>query len=293
MRIRTLAIEHQLMADGMRIFDMIRLLVPEIEPHTTKVHLAGHNGLEDPLDVFLAGDFPAWQKTQNQKNFERPYILSLIKMPQRDRWLFAGVHRVLGQATWGPDAWVGRGECWNYPLEEMEAASQLTGRLVINFTRPGRNSYLIAEKWIDAITLAEIYARRRSIGEFPGYRSVALTFDELRLVAGQGLASWRAALSSVGGVYLISDTESGDLYVGSATGAGGIWQRWSDYAATGHGGNVELRALVNGDGIDRAKPFRFSILEIADVHTGEADVLARESHWKSVLLSREHGLNGN
>ena len=277
----------------MRIFDMLRLLVPELEPSHTKLHLAGHNGLEDPLDVFLAGAFPAWQMTQNQKNFERPFVLSLIKMAERDRWLFAGVHRVMDQASWGPDVWVGRGECWNYPLVEVEAASALTGRLVASFTRPGRNSYLNAEKWADAITLAEVYPRRLAIADFPGYRSVALTFDELRMVAGQGLASWRAALSSVGGVYLISDTESGHLYVGSALGAGGLWQRWCDYAATGHGGNVELKAIVNGHGLDRAKHFRFSVLEIADVHTGEADVLAREAHWKRVLLSREVGLNRN
>jgi hypothetical protein len=277
----------------MNVFEMLRLLAPVLEPAQTKLHLAGHNGLEDPLDVFLAGDFPAWQMTQNQKNFERPYVLSLIKMAERDRWLFAGAHRVVGSATWGPDVWVGRGECWNYPLEEMGDTSELTGRLVVNFTRPGRNSYLNAEKWADVIALAEVFPRRLAIGDFPGYRSVALTFDELRLVAGQGLASWRAALSSVGGVYLISDTETGELYVGSASGAGGIWQRWTDYSATGHGGNVELRAVVNGSGLQRASAFRFSILEIADIHTGEDDVLAREAHWKRVLLSRSHGLNGN
>lgn len=277
----------------MRVFDILRLVVPELEPAKTKLHLAGHNGLEDPLDVFLAGDFPAWQMTQNQKNFERPYVLSLIKMAERDQWLFAGAHRVLGSASWGPDVWVGRGECWNYPLEELENASQLTGRLVAHFTRPGRNSYLNAEKWVDQITLAEVYPRRLAIGDFPGYRSVALTFDELCLVAGQGLASWRAALSSVGGVYLISDTETGHLYVGSASGAGGLWQRWSDYAATGHGGNIELKAIVNSTGLDRARHFRFLILEIADIHTGEVDVIAREAHWKRVLLSRSHGLNGN
>jgi hypothetical protein len=76
-------------------------------------------------------------------------------------------------------------------------------------------------------------------------------------------------------------------------GASGIRHRWTRYASTGHGGNIELKAIVNGQGLDRAKPFRFSVLEIADIHTGEADVIARECHWKRVLLSREHGLNGN
>ena len=178
-------------------------------------------------------------------------------------------------------------------MSEVAAASELTGRLVASFTRPGRQSYLVAENWVEQITLAEVYPRRLSIGAFPGFRSIDLSFDELGLIVGQGLESWRSALSNVAGVYLISDTETGKLYVGSASGMGGFWSRWSAYATTGHGGNVELRALVNGGGLDRAKPFRFSILEIADIHTGEADVIARECHWKRVLLSRSHGLNGN
>jgi hypothetical protein len=58
----------------MRVFDMIRLLVPELEPQSSKVHLANHNGLDDPLDVFLAGRFPGWQSYQAQKNFERQFV---------------------------------------------------------------------------------------------------------------------------------------------------------------------------------------------------------------------------
>lgn len=279
----------------MRVLDMLRLLVPELEPIKTKIHLAGWNGFNDPLDVFLAGRFAEWQSYQSQRNFERPLVLSLIKLKERDRWLFAGVHRVEGPPERVPDPLPAKAdqECWRYPMSEIAGASDMTGRLVASFTRPGRQSYLIAENWFEQITLAEVYPRRRSIGEFPGFRSVNLSFDELRLVVGQGLESWRSTLSNVAGVYLISDDVSGRLYVGSASGAGGIWQRWTQYADTGHGGNVELRALVNGDGLDRAKLFRFSILEIADIHTGEADVIARECHWKRVLLSRSHGLNGN
>ena len=62
---------------------------------------------------------------------------------------------------------------------------------------------------------------------------------------------------------------------------------------TSHGGNTELRTLLAEGSFDRAKSFRFSILEIADIHTGDEDVLARESHWKRVLLRRDHGLNRN
>lgn len=277
----------------MRVFDMLRLLAPELEPTATKIHLAGWNGYDDPLDVFLAGRFAEWQSFQSQRNFERPFVLSLIKTRERDRWLFAGVHKVEGPCYRVTDPTLPEQECWRYPMFELAAVSNLTGRLVASFTRVGRQSYLVAENWVDQIMLAEVYRQRLSIGEFPGFRSVDLTFDELQLIVGHGLESWRSTLSNVAGVYLISDGVTGQLYVGSASGAGGIWQRWSDYSATGHGGNVELRAVVNGSGLQRASAFRFSILEIADIHTGESEVLARETHWKRVLLSRSHGLNGN
>lgn len=279
----------------MRVFDMLKLLVPELEPKATKIHLAGWNGHDDPLDVFLAGRFPEWQSFQARRNFERAFVLSLIEMQATDRWLFAGLRRVEGACFRVPDphpAKLGQ-ECWRYPMSELAETTELSGRLVAAYTRDARNAYRDAEKLIDRITMAEVLPRRLSIGTFPGFRSVDLSFDELGLIVGQGFESWRSALSSVAGVYLISDTETGKLYVGSASGMGGFWSRWSSYATTGHGGNVELRALVNVQGLDRAKAFRFSVLEIADIHTGEADVIARECHWKRVLLSREHGLNGN
>jgi hypothetical protein len=75
------------------------------------------------------------------------------------------------------------------------------------------------------------------------------------------------------------------------TGEGGIWQRWLDYAATGHGGNRDLKTLLESGGLERAAGLQYSILEIADTHTSVNDVLQRESHWKRVLLTRIHGLN--
>jgi hypothetical protein len=39
--------------------------------------------------------------------------------------------------------------------------------------------------------------------------------------------------------------------------------------------------------------FYFSILEIADKHTGEKQMMQLESEWKKRLLIRDAGLNGN
>ena len=92
-------------------------------------------------------------------------------------------------------------------------------------------------------------------------------------------------------MYLILDTSTGKAYVGKASGEVGIWQRWCAYAKNGHGGNVELKRLLKDKAADYVKNFQYSILEIADTHASEADILKRESYWMEVLKSREFGLN--
>jgi len=271
----------------MRMFDLLAILNPSIRPDEAKLHLATWNGVENPFDVYLAGKFDEWQRWQTRKNFERKFVVSLISLPGTDRWLFAGVHH-----STAPE-WVEERKEYRYELTEDQSCKEMNGRLVAAFHRPGRQSYLNAENWADELLVSEILAEQLSIGEFPGFKAVNLTKEELELIVRQSLESWRTALSNVAGVYLISDTLSGKLYVGSASGEGGIWQRWSCYAADGHGGNIELRKLLSEQGVERAKKFRYSILEIADLHASYQDILDRESHWKDVLMSRTYGLNAN
>ena len=272
---------------NMRVFDLLSLLNPSIRPEEAKVHLATWNGEDNPIDVYLAGEFDEWQCWQTRRNFERKFVVSLISLPGPDRWLFAGVHN-----STTPE-WLEDHKLYRYALTEDQSCKEMNGRLVASFHRPGRQSYLNAENWSQKIFLSEVFSESLSIGEFPGFKGVNLTKDELEMIFRQSLQSWRTALSSVAGVYLISDTASGKVYVGSASGEGGIWQRWACYADDGHGGNVELRKLLTEAGAERAKKFRYSILEIADVHASLQDILARESHWKDVLMSRTHGLNAN
>lgn len=274
----------------MRLFDLLQVMNRDLLPENSKIHLATWNGDEDPLDVYLGGHFDDWQQWQTKQNFEREYVISLISLPQANRWLFAGAYLSHG-AEWRKEE--GERGLYQYNMERDDSCEELTGRMVVEFARSGRQSYLNAEKWADQVSLAEVYAERLTVGEFPGYRAVDLSRDKLLLIFRHSPDSWRAALSSVAGVYLISDAISGELYVGAAYGEGGFWQRWSNYATTGHGGNVEIQKLLSEQGNDRLNAFRYSILEIADIHTSENDVHRRETHWKKVLLTRSHGLNAN
>jgi hypothetical protein len=106
---------------------------------------------------------------------------------------------------------------------------------------------------------------------------------------------WKAALESVRGVYLITDTKTDRRYVGSAHGEQGIWSRWRSYIETGHGGNVELKSLVSEPTLAYSRAnFRFALLEHRSIRTPDEIILAREAFWKRILLTRgEHGLNRN
>ncbi|MCP5230242.1 GIY-YIG nuclease family protein [Accumulibacter sp.] len=274
----------------MKAIRIIEAVGGKVAIDQTKVHLATWNGADNPLDVYLAGNFQEWQRWQTKRNFEQKYVLSLIKLPGNDRWLFAGLYESKGHEE---KAWQDGKSLFYYDLTALDDYAELDGRLVVRFKRSGRQSYLHAERWIDQMDVEEIMAEKLSIAEFPGFRKVDISKGELELIVNQSLESWRVALSNVAGVYLISDTESGQLYVGSATGAGGIWQRWCTYAANGHGGNTEIVALLQERGADHARNFRYSILELADLHDSQDEVSSRESHWKRILLTRGHGLNAN
>ena len=102
----------------------------------------------------------------------------------------------------------------------------------------------------------------------------------------QDIPSWRAALSNVGGIYVIVDRETGRQYVGSAYGGQGVWQRWAEYAKSGHGGTKELRELLRKEGSGYAINFQFSLLEDCNINANHEDVIAGESHWKEVLMTQ-------
>jgi len=122
---------------------------------------------------------------------------------------------------------------------------------------------------------------------FPGFDRLVLDRAQLLAVMREHrYAAWRTALSSVVGIYLITDTCDGRQYVGKADGTESIRQRWSAYAANGHGGNVELRGI-------EPTTFRYSILRVFDPATPTRVIDEAERHFKLALDTRKHGLNRN
>lgn len=249
-----------------------------------KVHLAtGTTWL--PLDAFYEGRFKEWQEDQSARNFSRDMVIGLIHLGDT-RWLFAGVYRVRGCEL-----------CENgrfrYSTELIDGQDDLIGRVVVEHRRTARASYLIGMPDGGPFVVAEILAQPMTVGDFPGYTSVCETYARLRIIVKQNLPSWRGALANMKGVYLITDLATGKLYVGSATGGDGLWQRWCAYVANGHGGNRDLKAVLNEHGADYVQNFQYSLLEVADSRATDEYVLGREAFWKEVLDSRRHGYNSN
>ncbi|WP_109506829.1 GIY-YIG nuclease family protein [Nocardioides speluncae] len=175
------------------------------------------------------------------------------------------------------------------PVREFElrvlpgALSDLAGRLVIQWASP-------RAWWVNGTTGQRYPVMEVADAEpepFPGFDHLVVDFDRLQaVISDPRYAAWRTALSSVIGIYLITDLSDGRQYVGKADGNDTLLQRWTAYATSGHGGNVELKKRERTN-------FQFSVLRVLDPSTASTDVNAVESHYKTALGTRTHGLNKN
>lgn len=258
----------------------------QINPDEVKIHLAGWNGIDNPLDVFFDNRFKEWQEEQTKHNFGRKYIVSLINMPGRNLWLFAGIyysHGIIGQ----------KGNCYLYKTELADIRTDMIGRLVVKHVRKGRNSYPNGENILGNADVYEIMPEPLAMSDFKNFKNVLLTRKQLELIFTHEYPSWKAALSSVAGVYLLSDQATGKLYIGSAYGQGGFWGRWQNYYNYYHGGNCQLKKLLNDNDEFAFDSFNYSILETCDLDLSKDLVIELENLWKKKLLTREFGFNDN
>lgn len=272
----------------MKLFDILQLVDSSIKPEDCKVHLACWNGSDDPLDVYLAGEFQEWQDTQTRKNFTRKNIVTLIALPEKNHWLFVGVYEVISCSDSKKEV-----NCFRYKTREIQVFNEYSGRVVLKYEKIFRQSYPYLETVINDLKLAEIKPEKLTVSAFPGFNDVLISHRVLKSIVRMGVESWKSILSNVKGVYAIIDRSNGKTYVGSATGEDMLWQRWTQYAQDGHGGNNMLKQLMKDNGPNYVMNYQYTILEIADSHTSDKDILKRESFWKNVLCSRKFGYNEN
>lgn len=177
-----------------------------------------------------------------------------------------------------------------YDLVESDFLDSLRERLVVEWSADSINW---AKPGSAASEFPIVEISDRDAVPFPGFDRLAVSFAELQdVVSDSRYAAWRTALEAVQGIYLIADGRTGKLYVGKAVGAERILGRWRQYAASGHGGNVALRAVV-GEGTDRAYDFTWSLLRVFGSNTTADMVDEAEQHFKDTLLTKGFGYNLN
>jgi hypothetical protein len=209
---------------------------------------------------------------------------------------FIGVYKILGvqeKSDYDPDSLTdGR---YIYKMEEVEkfegfkSFEDLRERVIIDWGK----STLAWHQWINNEKEVVQIHPGLHYKQFTDYFSFILDFYELKEIISNEYADWKKTLSATKGVYLISDTKTGKLYVGSAYGANGIWGRWNEYVNTnGHGGNKTLKELMKQDE-NYARNFRFSILMLLPSTVTNKEAIEKEQLFKRKLGTNAFGLNNN
>lgn len=251
-------------------------------------------------DLLLDDDFGwiemnSWKTKQSNNNLNHAdYLIALAQYYPYgpEYFVFGGLYKVEKNL---PEVYNAMG----YTLTLMDEYNEYIKRLIIKIDKPiGRDIYNRMFMNLQKLN-PEIYelSPDTKMGHFNGYQNVNLNYKEMQQIFSRNEPSWKEALSHVKGVYVITDTNNGRLYIGSASGnTDGIWQRWAGYADDKNltNGNIELEEVVFLKGKDYIKDyFTYSIIEIFDTKTKIDTILERESYWKKVFDTRKNGLNRN
>jgi hypothetical protein len=137
----------------------------------------------------------------------------------------------------------------------------------------------------DALIVEKMFSERKRMPD-PVIPFVTVSFKDLKTIMDKGIQTWKDVLSSSKGIYCITDTSNGKLYIGQAK---TFWDRWDDYVNNTDKCNaLMIEELIEKNGMGYAKNFQFTVLE----RCGDAqDLGERENFWKDIFKTREHGYN--
>lgn len=178
---------------------------------------------------------------------------------------------------------------FQYEIAEVRGYEDLIERVIINWGNG-------AIKWHQGLNNEKVVVEIQPglhYKQFTDYFDLILDFRQLKEICTMQYPDWKRMLSATKGIYLISDTKTGKLYVGAAYGDNGIWSRWTSYVVTkGHGGNKKLKELVAKDN-QYAYNFQFSILMLLPKTITADQAIEKEKLFKTKLGTNSFGLNNN
>ena len=275
--------------EGLLLKDLLHFSDKDLP--NVKIKFNQHDGSDDPMDLYKRNpeivntEWLFWN--EKMRYFREGQIAVCFLKLSYDRWLLTTIKKVT------KDLGISGGV--SFEGEELEEYGALFGRVIVQYHKTSMAQGRYFSELQNELVVNQILPDKFDGEDFPGYDKVRLSFRQLEAIITRGKKDWVAALKNQKAVYLITDKNTGKLYVGSATSNSDMFlQRWSNYVNNGHGGNKELMDLVNREGFDYVKEnFQYSILENYNAKIDDHVILERESWWKETLQSRKWGYNSN
>jgi len=269
------------MEGKLKLNDLLQLRKEQLS--NARIRLNMSHKKEDPFEIYKADHdkLYEWNYHANKSFKNNQIIIGLIKMgPDSDKYLLFTIGTITDDT---------RKPIVGY--DTLSVYDDLFGRVVVTYHNTVQQTFRRADKIIDELIVGEIMPTRGKPFDFPGYQNVHLNYSQLKAIVEGKYPSYENALERQKAVYVLTDTSNGKLYIGSATSQNGmLLARWKNYVKNGHGDNTGLKNIP----FDHIKKyFRYSIIEHFDESFNDVYVLERESYWKKVLDSRNHGYNKN
>lgn len=278
------------MKTQIKINDLLRIPKEQFGDIRVKFNIC--SPYENPIEVYKSDpeqintSWLFWREKRRYYPYPGILAICLVRLSY-DTWLLTTIKKV----TKLLDVTEGVG----YEGEECEKFKSLFGRLILRYHKSAMQGVMKFSTVVDELVIHELLPDTFEGDDFPGYDKVRLTYDQLERIVRNQKRDWVAALENQKAVYLITDTKTGKMYVGSATSENGmLLARWCNYIDSGHGGNVGLKELVEEEGLPYIRQnFVYSILENYNAMVDDQVILSRESWWKDTLLTRQFGYNCN
>lgn len=283
----------------MNIIEILNLNEEDLKNYKVSFHMATHRDEEGKvtaaIDIYIRegnlDNFAQWGGGKYFLNNRKFTITTTRIKPYKDKWLFVGIYENSNKRK------DDEGNCY-VDAKKTDQSKDLINKLVIEFELPNSQRYFYdLEEIKDKIKVVNGGLRGlKAFEDFMGFADET-RFSDLKPYFEYENQSYRLAYMSVTGIYLIRDTKTHKVYVGKASGDGGLYSRFCAYLlgddrTGGNQGFCELKEKL-GKNYDPYINENFTITVLEHFHVPVKDdfLLKRESFWKRVFRSRENGFN--
>ena len=280
-----------------RLNDILNLSKEELDDTKIELNMSeGKDGMAH-IDLWLSysekeresgvTNCSYWPKYGDKNNFRvGQRVLSFVRKDY-DEWLFisgAIIKEIPNKRDFAK-------------VDIIEEYKPFFGRIIMKFHKGNAmGRYVFNYSYLkEQEEITEILPCMYNGEKFEGYDNVNLPYKKLKdILDGRIMPTYLEALKKITGIYCLTDTNSGKLYIGSAYGEEGVAQRWGNYLTSKHGENVKLKELYNQKGDSYfEKNFTFTLLEYFGLSYDTEKIIKREQYWKKCFNTIEHGYNDN